>query len=82
MELVLGMFFLFFSNVNVKFIKLRKLTYRSYHIAKTLPTNSRIEFINKKEFVKAILNANFITFVIHLATLEMMLIHLSRIFQV
>lgn len=57
-KIVLGMFFLIFSNTNIKFAKLEKLTWRSYNTTKVLLTTSRVELIYKKEFAKVALNEN------------------------
>ncbi len=85
MEVVLGISFLSFNNINVKFAELEKLTWRSYIAAKALPITNRVKIINKKKFAKAALNKNFETFVIYVAALEVltaMSIYLSRVFQV
>ncbi len=47
-----------------------KLTWRSYTIAEALPTTSRVELIDKREFVKAALDKNSETFVVHVSALE------------
>lgn len=52
------MIFIFFSNANAEFVELKKLTWRSYDIAKILPTTSRIEIIDEKEFAKVVLDKN------------------------
>lgn len=75
------MFFLTFSNVDVLFTN-QKLNWRSYITAKALPIIWQIKIIDKKKFAKVILNKDFKTFVIHVATLEAplarMTIHLSQ----
>ena len=80
-EMVLGMPFLTLSNADIQFLE-KELTWRSYTTAKALPTTKRVELIDKKEFVKAALNENSETFVVHVATLEAplsgMTIHLLR----
>ena len=68
-EMVLGMFFLTLSNANLQFPK-KELTWRSYTIAKALPTTKRVELFDKKEFIKAALNKNSETFMVYVATLE------------
>ena len=81
MEIVLGMLFLAFSNADVEFIELRKLTWGFYIAAEALPTTSRVEVINKREFARIALNRNSETFVVHITTLEVpttMLIHLLK----
>ncbi len=78
---VLGMSFLFVSNVHFQF-GAGELTWRSYTVAGALPTARRVEFINKHEFAKAALGENSETFVMRIAVLEApkptMLINHSR----
>ena len=64
------MLFLTLSNADVQFVE-KELTWRSYTIAKALPTTKRVELIDKKEFAKAALDKNFETFVIHIASLNL-----------
>ncbi len=83
-EVILGIIFLTLSNVDFQF-DTKKLTWRSYTAVEALPTTSWVEFINKKEFVKAALDRNSETIMVHVATLEiptLMSIHLSRTLQV
>lgn len=68
-EVILSMLFLTFSGANVQFLK-RKLTWRSYTIAKDLPTTKWLELIDQKKFAKATLNENYKTFVMYVAVLE------------
>ena len=70
MEVVLGMFFLIFSNTNVQFVE-KELTWRSYTITKTLPTTKQVELINKKKFAKVALDKKSETFFIHMALLNL-----------
>ncbi len=81
-EVVLGIPFLSLSNADVEFAKLRKLTWRSYTTVDALPTISRVELIDKREFAKAALDENSETFVVHVATLEATTIHPSRAAQI
>lgn len=67
--MILEMFFLTLSSADIKFAE-KKLTERSYTIAKALLTIKRIELINKKKFVKTALDKNSELFVIHVAALE------------
>ncbi len=78
MEVVLGMPFLSFSNANVEFVKLGKLTWRTYTAAEALPTTSWVELINKRELARAALDKNSETFVVHVSALEVTTIHPSR----
>ena len=68
-EMVLKMPFLAFSNADVEFTELEKLTWRSYTTVEALPITSQVELINKKEFAKAVLDKNSKTFVVHVAAL-------------
>ena len=69
-EIVLSMPFLIFRNVDVQFVE-KKLTWRSYNTAEALPTTKRVELINKKKFAKAALDENSETFVVHVASLNL-----------
>ena len=77
--MVLGIPFLSLSNANVEFVKLGKLTWRSYIAAEALPNTSQIKLINKREFAVAALDKNSETFVVHIAALEAMPIHPPKI---
>ncbi len=81
-EMVLKMPFLSLSNANVKFAELEKLTYRSYITTKALANISWVKLIDKKEFAKAILDENFETFVMHIATQEARIIRLFQAAQI
>ena len=70
MEVVLEIPFLTFSNANIQFAK-KKLTWKSYIIAKALSTIKRIELINKKKFAKAALDKNVEVFVMHITSLSL-----------
>ena len=69
------------SNVNIQFAK-KKITWRSYTVAKALPTTKRVEIINKKKFAKAALNKHVEVFVMYMTFLSMMAIHLARETQI
>lgn len=75
--MVLKIPFLFFSNINIEFSELRKLICRFYTTTKTLPTTSQIELINRREFAILALDDNLENFIVHIATLEAISIHLS-----
>ncbi len=81
MGVVLGMLFLAFNNPDFQF-GTKKLTWRSYTVAKALPTTSRVKLINKREFVKAALDENSETFMVYVATLEATMIYPSRAVQI
>ena len=72
-EIVLDMPFLTFSNANIQFIK-KEVTWKSYTTVEALPTTKRITLIDKKEFSKAALNENSETFVVYIASLNLILI--------
>ncbi len=81
MEVVLGMLFLALSNADFQF-SAEKLTWRTYIAAEALPTTSRFKFIDKREFIRAALDENSETFVVHVSALEAMTIHPSRAAQI
>lgn len=68
-KVVLEIPFLSFSNTNIKFIELGKLTKRFYTIVEALPTTNWVKYIDKREFAKTALNENSETFVVHVAAL-------------
>ena len=68
--MVLGMLFLSLSNLDVGFAELKKLSWRTYTATEVLPTTSRVELIDKREFTKAALDANSEAFVVHMLALE------------
>ena len=81
-EVVLGMLFLTLSNADVQFVE-KELTWRTYTTAKSLPTTKRVELINKKEFVKAVLDENSKTFVVYVTSLNLTLgIHPDKAAQI
>ena len=84
LKMVLGMLFLTLSKANIWFVE-RKLVWRTYMGAETLPTTKKVEIINKREFAAAALNEDNETFVVYvaaLAELTTMPIHPSRQAQV
>ncbi len=70
MEVVLEMSFLSLSNADVEFAELGKLTWRFYIAAEALPTTSRVELIDKREFAKVALDENLETFVVQVSALD------------
>ena len=66
-ELALGMFFLTLSNTSVQFVE-KEFTWRSYTTTEALPTTKRVELIDKKEFAKTALDGNSKTFVVLVAS--------------
>lgn len=70
MKMILGMFFLLLDNVDIEFVELKTLIQRFYDTAKALPITSQVELINKREFIKVMLDENFETFVVYMVILE------------
>lgn len=62
--------FLFFSNANIKFVELEKFTWISYIVVKVLSTISQVDLIDKKKFVKAVLDENSKTLVVYILTIK------------
>ncbi len=81
MEVVLGMPFLALSNANFQF-SAEKLIWRTYTAAEALPTTSRVELIDKREFARAALDQNSEIFVVHVSVLEATTIYPSRAAQI
>lgn len=69
MDVILEMFFLALSNIDIKF-DAKKLTWKKYTVVKAMPTIRQIKLIDKQEFMKAALNKASKTFVLHIAALE------------
>ena len=69
-EVVLGMPFLNLSNADIWFVE-KELTWRSYSTAKALLTTKQVELIDQKEFAKVELDINSKTFIIHVASLNL-----------
>lgn len=76
-DIILGMPFLTFSNVDIVFAD-QKLTWRSYIMDEALSTIRQIEFIDKKKFAKVALDENVKAFIIHMSSLSLESIHLDR----
>lgn len=75
-EIMLGMSFLIFSNVNVSFLEV-EFTWNSYIAAKTLPGTKWVELINKEKFAKTALNVESRIFVIYVVVLEALLLSMT-----
>ena len=69
-EVVLRMPFLTLNSANVSFSK-QELIWKSYTIAKTLPTTKQIKLINKKEFAKTVLDEQSKIFMVYRAALKL-----------
>ena len=71
------MLFLIFSNINIQFAE-KKSTWRSYTIAKVLPTTKRVELIDKKKFAKVVLDENSETFVAYMTFIALISVYPDR----
>lgn len=69
MKMVLEISFLALSSAYIQF-DTKKLIWRSYIIAETLSTTSWVEFIDKREFTKIVLDEIFEMFGIHVVALK------------
>lgn len=72
MEVVLGILFLSFSNINIEFAKLEKLIKKIYTTIKALSITSQVKFVNKRKFIKIALDRNFKTFMVNVTVLEIL----------
>ncbi len=70
------------SNADVEFAELGKLTWRTYTAVEALPTTSRVELIDKREFARTALDKNSETFVVYVSVLEATTIHPCRAAQI
>ena len=68
-KLVLGMFFLTFSNVDVQFAK-KELIWRTYTTKEVLPTTRQVELIDQKKFAKPVLDKNIGAFMMEISSLR------------
>ena len=68
-EVILRMFFLKLSNVDVSFEE-NTLMWKTYTTSETLSTTEQVQIIDKKEFVIAALDADSETFVVHISIWE------------
>ena len=68
LEMVLEMLFLTLLKADIRFVE-RELVWRTYTAAKALPKTRRVEIINKREFVMAVLNADDEIFIVHIVAL-------------
>lgn len=70
--MVLGILFLSLSNADINFgARLsRKLTSRIYTAIQALSITSRVELIDKREFVKLVLDKNSKTFIVYVVALK------------
>ena len=65
-ELILEMFFLKISNMNVLFDK-KTLIWKSYTTMEALSTIERVQIVNSKKFVIAAFDVDNKTFMVHIA---------------
>lgn len=71
------MLFLAFNNTDFQF-GAEQLTRRTYTIAIALSTTSQVKLIDKKEFVKVVLDKNSETFIIYILAIEIITIYPFR----
>lgn len=76
MEIVLGILFLTFSNINIQFVR-KKVSYRFYITAQALLTTKQVEFINKKEYIRVVLNKKLETNEVDITALKILLAKMS-----
>ena len=69
LKVVFGMFFLTLSNADIDFLD-RELWWKTYTTKKALLTIRRIELVRKKEFTTVVLNPEYETFIVHIASLD------------
>lgn len=72
-KMVLEILFLTFNNTDILFIQ-KILIWKSYTTIQTLRTTKWKEFLNKKEFAKAVLDEKSEIFVMHITVLEILLL--------
>lgn len=82
--MILRILFLVLNNINFQF-GADKLTWKSYIITEALPTTCQVELIDKREIAKTALNKNSKTFIVHIATLEVLVeipVHPLQVVQI
>ncbi len=84
MKVVLGMPFLSLNNVEIEFAELEKPNWKLYTAAEVLPTTSRVELIDQREFAKAVIDENSEIFVVHMSAINAteLSIHLFQAAQI
>ena len=65
-EVILGMFFLIISHVNMSFSK-KSIIWKSYTLNKALTITKQIQIVDPKEFVIAAMDADSKTFIMYVA---------------
>lgn len=68
MNVVLRIIFLALNNVDIQF-NIKKLIRKTYTITKISLITSQVELIDKKKYIKVVLNVNLETFVMHISAL-------------
>ena len=71
-EVVFGIFFLNLSTANIEFLD-RNLRWRTYTTEESLPATRCVELVGKEEFTAAVLDPEYEIFVIHVASLNLVL---------
>lgn len=81
-NVVLRMLFLSLNNAGIYFIE-KKFIWKSYIIQEILSINQRVKLIDKKEFVKVVLNKNIEYFAIYMVFFSFkILIYLTQNAQI
>lgn len=69
LKIIFGISFLTLSGIDVDFLE-RELKQRTYTTKKALSTTKGIKLVEKKEFAAVVLNSEYKTFIVHIASLE------------
>ena len=78
MDIILEMFFLIFSDINIWFVE-KTLNWSSYNIIGALFTIKIVEFISKKKFITVAIDENFETFIVYItSTMNTISIYLAK----
>lgn len=73
-KIVLGMFFLIFSNISIRFTK-KDFVWDSYTTIEIISTINKIKLIDKWEFAAMVLDTNIEIFIVYVAIMEVMIIY-------
>ena len=68
-EVVFGISFLTLSGADIDF-SVWELRWRTYTIEEVLPTTRRVKLVNKKEFIAAVFDSEYETYVVYIASLS------------
>lgn len=76
------MSFFLFSNTNVQFVEIKKLTRRNHTALPALLITKKVELTDMKKFSAVVLDTKLENFVLYVAALPVMTIHASRKAQI